>query len=78
MPHLYDEHPRTLEAQAKCKNFGSCHDCAMTCKYGNQVRNDQGTLVPCGTEIFDAEGKINLCGECAQDAMDAIQTSKEK
>lgn len=65
---LYGVHPRTLEASARCPHPGSCHDCAMTCKHGGQIRDDNGQLVPCGTEIFGADGKMKVCGECAEDA----------
>jgi hypothetical protein len=39
----------------------------MTCKHGNTVRNEEGEIVPCGTETFDADGKMKICGECAHD-----------
>lgn len=63
----YDVHPRTLEAKARCKNSPSCHDCAMTCPHGNQVRDEHGQMRPCGSEIFDSTGYIILCGECVAD-----------
>jgi hypothetical protein len=31
------------------------------------VTDDRGQLVPCGTETFDADGKMKLCAECAHD-----------
>ena len=67
MTRLYDVHPRTHEASARCKERGSCHDCAMTCPHGNTVTDDGGVKVPCGTEIFDADGHIKTCGECQAD-----------
>jgi hypothetical protein len=39
----------------------------MTCKHGNQIRDDNGRLVPCGTEIFNANGKMRVCAECVED-----------
>jgi hypothetical protein len=71
MTLLFDVHARTPEEKARCKNSPSCHDCAMTCPHGNQVRDDRGQLVPCGTEIFDDEGFIRLCGECHMDQLNA-------
>ena len=65
--HLYDVHPRTPEETAKCKNRGSCHDCAMTCPYGNLVEDAAGNVFPCGTEIFNSQGNMLLCGDCAVD-----------
>jgi len=63
-------HPRTPEAMAKCRiGPGSCHDCAMTCPHGNQVRDPlTQTLFPCGSDVFDENGNILLCGECRQDS----------
>jgi hypothetical protein len=60
-------HARTTEAAARCKfGPGSCHDCAMTCPYGNQVRDSRGTLHPCGSDVFDDAGNILACGQCRQ------------
>jgi hypothetical protein len=60
-------HARTLEAMVRCKfGPGSCHDCAMTCPHGNQVRDDKEQLHPCGSDVFDRYGNILLCGECRQ------------
>lgn len=60
-------HARTQAAAASCKfGPGSCHDCAMTCPYGNQVRDLQGQLWPCGSDVFDAGGNLMVCGECRQ------------
>lgn len=60
-------HERTPEASARCKiGRGSCHDCAMTCPHGNQVRDEKGQLFPCGSDVFDKYGNILLCGECRQ------------
>jgi hypothetical protein len=71
---LFDEHPRTLEAMARCLvGPGSCHDCAMTCPYGNQVEDAAGETFPCGTEVFNSAGDILLCGDCA---VDQIERSK--
>jgi len=67
----YDEHPRTPAASARCKNRGSCHDCAMTCPHGNTVRHPQtGEIVPCGSEVFNDAGNIVTCGECQADHPD--------
>lgn len=67
---IYDVHPRTLEAKARCKTPGSCHDCAMTCQHGNLVLSDTLGPVPCGTEsVFDTDGHIKLCDECRHDQM---------
>ena len=45
----------------------------MTCPHGNQVRDEHGTLVPSGTEIFDAAGNIVVCGECKTDHQELDQ-----
>lgn len=67
MTHFFDVHPRTPEAKAKCRNPGSCHDCAMTCKYGNLVHDEHNRLFPCGTDVFNKAGNIIVCGDCALD-----------
>lgn len=70
MSDLFDDHPRTLAARARCpQGPGSCHDCAMTCNYGNQVFDLQNVrLVPCGSEVFDFAGNIIVCSQCRHDA----------
>ena len=61
-------HARTLEARARCKfGPGSCHDCAMTCPHGNTIRDRNGVMHPCGSDVFDENGGILVCGECRTD-----------
>jgi hypothetical protein len=36
----------------------------MTCLYGNSVRDERGTLVPCSGNPFSDEV---LCGQCERD-----------
>lgn len=57
-------HVRTLEAAAKCRHRGSCHDCAMVCPYGNTIHNERGEVVPCGSDVYDAGGHLVICGQC--------------
>lgn len=44
------------------------------CPHGNQVRTAQGQLVPCGSAGYNDDENLIVCGECAGDDPDPLNT----
>jgi hypothetical protein len=70
-------HPRTPEAKAKCRfGPGSCHDCAMTCPHGNTIRDNRGRHVVCGSDVFNDDGTLRICGQCHMDHIEDVAAAE--